>query len=181
MYLYFLPLPLASNKEVLQEIPAEGEEEEIQVPTSDGGVEVTAATVLSATEWLQKAGRGEIILYPPQYVLLHLVAQFLDREPRPLDSVEELGKRRRELIEFVRSDSSPPWTDKCISPRMLKLTKDGRTVLALDHPGPELKGTNRRGESDRVVIAEFVKGSVRKVEVRWKRDVLAEDREKSNL
>lgn len=181
MYLYFLPLPLESDKRVLEEIPAEGEQEEIQDPTSDGGVEVTAATVLSATEWLRKAGRGDIILFPPQYMLLQLVAQFLDREPRPLDSVEELGKRRRELVEFVRSDGRPPWTDKCISPKMLKSASDGRTVLALDHPGAELQGTDRRGESERVVLVEFSKGTARKLEVRWKREVFEEDRGKSHL
>lgn len=179
MYLYFLPLPVESDKQLLQEIPAEGEREEIQIPTSDGGVEITEATFLTASEWLRKAGRGEIILFPPQYLLLHLAAQFLDKEPRPLDSVEEMGRRRRELVEFVHS-GSPPWTDKCISPKMLKIASDGRAALALDHPGPELNGTNRRGDSDRVVLVQFVKGSARRVDVRWKKDVLAEDRE-SNL
>lgn len=180
MYLYFLPLPFEPDKQLLQEIPAEGEREQIQIPTSDGGIEITEATFLPASEWLQKAGRGEIILFPPQYLLLHLTAQFLDKEPRPLDSVGEMGKRRRELVDFVHS-GSPPWTDMCISPKMLKMTSDGRTALALDHPGPELKDTHRRGESDRVVLVKFAKGSARKVEVHWKKDILSEEREKSNM
>ena len=180
MYLYFLPLPVESDKQLLQEIPAEGEREEIPIPTHDGGVEITEATFLTASEWLRKAGRGEIILFPPQYLLLHLTAQFLDKEPRTTDS-EEMGKRRRELLEFVHS-GSPPWTDKCISPKMVKVSSDGRAVLGLDHPGPELKGSDRRGESDRVVLVQFGKGAARKVEVRWKKDVFKEDREgKSNL
>lgn len=180
MYLYFLPLPIESDKQLLQEIPAEGEREEIPIPTSDGGVEVTEAMFLTASEWLGKAGRGEIMLFPPQYLLLHLTAQFLDKEPRTADSAE-MGRRRRELVEFVHS-GTPAWTEKCISPKMLKVSSDGRTVLALDHPGPELKGSNRQGESDRVVLVKFGKGAARKVEVRWKKDVFEEDRqEKSNL
>lgn len=181
MYLYFLPLPLESDKRVLQEMPTEGERDEIQIPTSDGGIEVTAAEIRPSAEWLGMAGRGEIMLFPPQYMLLHLVSQHLDKQPRPDNSVEELGRRRRELIDFVHSGSTP-WSEKCISPRMFKISSDGRAVLGLHNPGPELKGTNRTGELDRVVLVEFVKGvGPRNVEVKWKKDVLEEDREKSNL
>lgn len=173
MYLYFLPLPLApeSEKHLLEEIPEGGKPEEIQVPTSDGGVEITEARFLPASEWLRLAQRGEIILFPPQFLLLHLVAGFLDKEPRPADSsaasLEELEWRRRELVEFVYS-GSPPWTEKCISPKMLKMGEDGRAVLGLDHPGPELRGSERRGESERVVIVKFKKGEAREVEVAWR-------------
>lgn len=182
MYLYFLPLPLESEKPLLNEIPAEGEKEEIQVPTSDGGVEVTEARFLPASEWLRMARAGEIILFPPQFLLLHLVAEFLDKSPRgPGVAVEELKKRREGLVEFVHS-GQPPWTDKCISPKMLKVAEDGRAVLALDHPGPELKGTGRRGEADRVVKVKFKQGSARELELQWKKDVFREDGgEKSNL
>ncbi|KAE8148333.1 ribosomal protein S21e-domain-containing protein [Aspergillus avenaceus] len=169
MYLYFLPLPLESEKPLLSEVPAGGEREEIQVPTSDGGVEITEARFLPAAEWLQMAGRGEVMMFPPQYLLMQLVSEFLDANPSATDSVDELKTRRKNLLDFVHS-GSPPWTEKCISPKMLKVASDGRTVLALDHPGPELKNTDRRGESDRVVLVKFLKGSVRQVEVRWKKD-----------
>lgn len=164
MYLYFLPLPLESEKRLLEEIP---EREELQVPTSDGGIEVTEARFLPATEWLRLAQKGEIILFPPQFLLLHLVAEFLDKAPRPVDSPAELERRRAALTEFVYS-GSPPWTEKCISPKMMKMGEDGRVVLALDHPGPELKGSDRRGESERVIMVRFKKGEAREVEVAWK-------------
>ncbi|KAK9554370.1 hypothetical protein V6Z88_006367 [Aspergillus fumigatus] len=178
MYLYFLPLPAESDQSVLNEIPAEGEREEIQVPTSDGGVEITEAMFLPAAEWLRKAQSGEIIMFPPQFLLLHLVSQFLDKEPRATASPEELRNRRAELVEFVHS-GTPPWTEKCISPKMLKMSSDGRTVLALDHPGPELDGTNRAGEPDRVVYVQFKQGAARKLDVRWKKDVFAEQAKSS--
>lgn len=181
MYLYFMPLPVNVDKELLEELPAEGEREEIQVPTSDGGIEVTEAQFLPASEWLRRAKRGEIILFPPQFLLLHLVSGFLDQEPRSSASAEEMEKRRAALVEFVHT-GTPAWTDKCISPKMMKMSEDGRAVLALDEPGPELKGSNRRGESERVVLVRFKKGSAREVNVAWKKDVFREGREgQSNL
>ncbi|PLB45597.1 putative NUDIX family hydrolase [Aspergillus steynii IBT 23096] len=181
MYLYFLPLPLESDKSLLNEIPAEGEREEIQVPTSDGGIEVTEARFLPASEWLSMAKQGEIMLFPPQFLLLHLVSQFLDKEPRTGTSIDDLKQRRTQLVEFAHS-GTPPWTEKCISPKMLKMTSDNRTVLALDHPGPELKDSDRRGESDRVVLVRFSKGTARQLEVRLKREVLSgEGGDKSHL
>ncbi|KAF4217394.1 hypothetical protein CNMCM8980_003838 [Aspergillus fumigatiaffinis] len=179
MYLYFLPLPVETDQSVLNEIPAEGEREEIQVPTSDGGVEITEAMFLPAAEWLRTAQSGEIIMFPPQFLLLHLVSQFLDKEPRATASLEDLRNRRAELVKFAHS-GTPPWTEKCISPKMLKMSSDGRAVLALDHPGPELEGTNRAGEPDRVVYVQFKQGAARKLDVRWKKDVFAEQ-EKSSL
>lgn len=124
--------------------------------------------------------KAEIILFPPQFLLLHLVSGFLDRVPRTDASVEEMEKRRQALVEFVHS-GSPPWTDKCISPKMLLMTSDGRSVLGLNDPGPELKGSSKRGESERVVLVRFKKGSAREVAVGWKKDVLQEERGKSNL
>ncbi|PTU25038.1 hypothetical protein P175DRAFT_0506571 [Aspergillus ochraceoroseus IBT 24754] len=160
MYLYFLPLPLEPEKSILNEIPADGEREEIPVPTSDGGVEITEALFLPASEWLRKAGQGEIILFPPQFLLLSLVSQFLDKEPQASISPDTMQQRRKQLVDFVYS-GNPPWTEKCISPKVGKMTEDGRAVLKLDHPGPELQGTGRKGESDRVVMVRFKDGSAR--------------------
>lgn len=179
MYLYFLPLPAEAEKPVLDEIPSEGQREEIQVPTSDGGVEVTEARFLPASEWLQMAQRGDIILFPPQFLLLHLVAGFLDMEPRVAASLQELHRRRAKLTEFV-STGQPPWSEKCISPKMLRMSSDGRTVLALDQPGPELRGTDKQGETERVVLVKFKRGEARELEVRWKQDAF-EAEAKSNL
>ncbi|KAJ5436062.1 hypothetical protein N7445_006947 [Penicillium cf. griseofulvum] len=180
MYLYFLPLPVKVDKSLLEQLPTEGEREEHDIPTSDGGIEVTEAQFLPASAWVGRAQKAEIILFPPQFLLLHLVSGFLDREPRTCASVEEMENRRQALVEFVHS-GSPPWTDKCISPKMIHMTGDGRSVLGLNDPGPELKGSSRRGEPDRVVTLRFKKGSAREVAVGWKKDVLQEEREKSNL
>ncbi|KAL3450145.1 hypothetical protein BJX65DRAFT_22977 [Aspergillus insuetus] len=171
MYIYFLPLPLDSEKSLLNEIPAEGEREEIQIPTSDGGVEISEAQFLPASEWLRKAGAGEIILFPPQFVLLSLASQFLDTQPRTA-SPDELQRRRTQLIDFAHS-GSPPWTEKCISPKVGKFVEDGRAVMLLDHPGPELKDTDRRGESERVVLVRFEGGGARELSLAWKKDIFA--------
>jgi hypothetical protein len=64
---------------------------------------------------------------------------------------------------------------------MLTITDDGRTVLALDDAGVELKGLGKQGESERIVLVRFTKGSVREVDVGWRKEVLREEREKSNL
>ncbi|KAJ5808175.1 hypothetical protein N7474_009444 [Penicillium riverlandense] len=180
MYLYFMPLPVNVDESLLKQLPSEGERDELQIPTSDGGVEVTEAQFLPASEWLRRARSAEIILYPPQFLLLHLVSEFLDQEPRANTSVEEMEKRRTALVDFVHS-GSPPWTDKFISPKMITMTEDGRSVLGLDDSGLELKGLGKQGESERVVTVRFTKGSVREVNVGWRKEVLREEREKSNL
>ncbi|PWY78594.1 hypothetical protein BO94DRAFT_537796 [Aspergillus sclerotioniger CBS 115572] len=170
MYLYFLPLPLDIEKPILDEIPSDGQTEEIQIPTSDGGMEISEARFLPASEWIRMAHDGEVMLFPPQFLLLHLVAEFLNPGPSGTESVDELQKRRAELMQFIQS-GQPSWTEKYICPKMLKVSSDGRTVLALDHPGPELKSSGRQGETDRVVLVKFKKGSVQDVEVRWKKDM----------
>ncbi|GFN17681.1 hypothetical protein AtubIFM55763_002495 [Aspergillus tubingensis] len=175
MYLYFLPLPMEIDKPVLNEIPHEGEKEEIQVPTSDGGVEISEARFLPASEWVRMAQKGEAILFPPQFMLLHLMAEFLNQGTPGMESVEELKKQREELLQFIHS-GQPPWTDKCICPKALQIGSDGLTVMKLDHPGPELEGTDRKGEAERVVQLKFVKGVPREVVVRWKKDVFEESR-----
>ncbi|PYH92451.1 NUDIX family hydrolase [Aspergillus ellipticus CBS 707.79] len=173
MYLYFLPLSLESESPILDEIPPEGQTEEIQIPTSDGGVEIAEARFLPASEWLHLAQSGEIILFPPQFLLLHLVAEYLDKGTHGAGSVEDMEKRRTELMQFVHT-GQPPWTEKCICPKMLKMSADGRTVLALDHPGPELNESGRAGDSERVVLVRFKKGTSQDVDVKWKKDVFEE-------
>ena len=179
MYLYFMPLPIDVDKRLLEGLPTQSEQEQLQVPTGDGGIEITEAQFLPASEWLRRAGFGEIILYPPQFLLLHLISEFLDQGSGPSPSVEEMEKRRAALVEFVHS-GSPPWTHKYICPKMLKMTEDGRTVLALNDPGPELKGSGREGESDRVVLVRLTNGCVREVTVAWKKDIFHEGKAKQS-
>lgn len=167
----------------------------IPQPTHDGGKEHTAARFLPASEWIRLAQRNEIILFPPQLFLLQLIAPFLDppqfvggsvlsaikarlpyTDPSTPD-VAELQQRRQRLREFVKT-SEPPWGQKCISPvQILRRKSDGRNVLNLEKPGAELEGSGRRGEKERVVLVNFKREGPRDVEVRWRKDVLEEERE----
>ena len=146
-------------------------------PTSDGGIEHTAARFLPPSQWLSMQLEGKIILPPPQVYLLSLIDPFLS----PSTDVRILEDQRRRLTEFVGSgDEDMPFSRMCISPVMIhKQKSDGRSVLALHNPGYELRDTDRKGDSRRVVLVRFEsKGVPQSVEVRWKREVLAGERER---
>lgn len=179
MYLYFLPITeLSESDNTAQGLP-QGGRQEIQTPTSDGGIEISEARFLRASAWLSQARAGDIILYPPQFALLSIVAQFLDQEDGSNSSPAERQRRRAALLEFVHA-GSPPWTDMYICPRSIKLLADKRAVLSLDHPGPELQGSGKKGESDRVILVKFGKDGPRQLDVGFKKDILREKPE-SNL
>jgi hypothetical protein len=172
MYLYFLPIvELSEPDNTAQGLP-QGGRQEIQTPTSDGGIEISEARFLRASAWLSQARAGEIMLYPPQFILLSLVSQFLDQEVS--SDPTERQRRRAELLEFVHA-GSPPWTDMFICPRSMKLLADKRAVLSLDHPGPELQGSGKKGEPDRVILVKFGKDGPRQLEVGFKKDILREN------
>ena len=147
MYLYFLPLD--SGLELGKKM------DQMHIPTPDGGVEHTAAKFAWAGDWIQAALKEECVLFPPQFFLLSLVADFL--KP-PSDGERKLGmehlqKQRRLLMEFVGSED-PPWGEKCISPNPIK--KSGDTLwMGLGDAGPELDGTGRSGDGERVLIVEL--------------------------
>lgn len=61
----------------------------------------------------------------------------------------------------------------------MRLKEDGRAVLGLDKPGPELEGSGRNGERERVVLVDFAKTGPRKVEVVWRKDVFDGERDAS--
>ncbi|KAM5449850.1 hypothetical protein MaudCBS49596_004612 [Microsporum audouinii] len=171
MYLYFLP---PANDAGSNDITDQGlNSEEAQVPTSDGGIEVTEAQFLPASEWLRRAKANEIIMFPPQVLLLSFVTRFLERagERVPI-SAEESSKRREELVKFIHS-GTPAWTHKFISPRPLGSMPDGRLIMDLNYPGKELQKTEKRGDPDRVILVEFKKEGPRGVEVRWLSEVEA--------
>lgn len=175
MYLYCMPLPeAAAATEATEGLPVDAEAV-IPVPTSDGGIEHTAARFLPASSWLDLARSGEIILFPPQFFLLHLVAQHLSPSADgSVQSTRVLQQQRDALVEFIRKGG---WGDKCISPSMsAKRKSDGRIVLGLDKPGPELEGSGREGIKDHVVLVDFKKEGPRRVEVRLRNEVLAEER-----
>lgn len=177
MYIYFLPLAndtssIATTSGITSQADAV-----IPIPTSDGGKEHTAARFLPASTWISMAQSDEIILFPPQHFLLHLLSSYL---PAPGGSKtfshEELSKQRQELRQFLKT-SDPPWGEKCISPiQIARRKEDARNVLGLDKPGHELEGSSRRGDSDYVVLVDFKKEGPRRVEVRRRKDVLTEER-----
>ena len=75
---------------------------------------------------------------------------------------------------------NPPWRQKCMSPiALMWKTDDGRAVLGIDKPGPEMEGSGRRGDGERVILVQHTKAGPRNVEVRWKEEVLREARERS--
>lgn len=153
-----------------------GRQAVIPIPTHDGGQEHTEARFLPAQQWIDMAQGGEIILFPPQLFLLHLIAPFLMPSSGQQTSEAVLTDQRTKLRHFLQT-SDPPWGDKCISPiQFMKCKSDGRTVLSLEKPGHELAGSERQGEKERVVLVNFKKEGPRNVEVRWRKDVLESER-----
>jgi hypothetical protein len=176
MYIYFLPLAQISTKNISSAAV-------IPVPTSDGGVEHTAALFASCQKWLDQARRNEIILFPPQFYLMWLLSPFLSVSSVSL-STAELQKQRDGVLEFLNGDGDGrgvKWADKVMSPVAILLRgSDQRAVLALDKPGPELEGSGRGGDEKRVVLVKFSKEGPRNVDVRYKKDVLEEERAASS-
>jgi hypothetical protein len=172
MYVYFLPLTQTSAANISSKAV-------IPVPTSDGGLEHTAALFASCKQWLDQATKNEIILFPPQFYLMWLLSPFLSVSAAPLGT-EELQKQRDGVLEFLNGDGDGKgvkWADKVMSPVAILLRQsDRKAVLALDKPGPELKDSGRSGDEKRVVLVTFSKEGPRNVEVRLKKDVLDEER-----
>lgn len=184
MYIYFLPTlsgtPLSANGQPNSNAEDFEPEVSIPTPTTDGGVEHTTARFLPASVWLRLAQEGRIILFPPQFFLLHQAAQHFDNLTAPTaygsitrDTVprEELEVRRKRLVDFIKS-GSPPWTEKCISPTVQpprggKRRQDGRVVLGLERPGPELEAAKlgRKGHHEDCVLVDFRKEGPRRVAV----------------
>ncbi|KAK0624905.1 hypothetical protein B0T17DRAFT_507941 [Bombardia bombarda] len=196
MYVYMLPLSPAASSKPAGSLKQETTTTIIPTPTHDGGLEHTAATFDEPSAWLAKARAGEIILFPPQVFLLHLVSGLMQGAP-PSDSAAlhaHYQAQRDALVKFLKKTPTTesgggtgakklhptaliPWADKAVSPMVLfKRRSDSRLVLGLDKPGPELKGTTRGGDWDRVVLVRFLEGP-REVEVRWRDEVMREERE----
>ncbi|KAH7403243.1 hypothetical protein BKA64DRAFT_668605 [Cadophora sp. MPI-SDFR-AT-0126] len=186
MYIYFLPLTQDPTSSISNSTTIT--ESVIPTPTSDGGLEHTAALFAPCSTWLSQARKNEIILFPPQFYLMHLLAPFLTPpSPSPSSSPPQLSttqlqQQRDAVLEFLRGDGGDgkgiTWADKVMSPIGLLMRKsDGRSVLGLDKPGPELKGSGRGGDESRVVLVKFRKEGPRDVEVRGRAEVLREERE----
>ena len=161
MYLYFLPLSSSSN------LP-----QAIHTPISDGGIEHTTAEFASVSEWIARFRAGKIILFPPQFFLLSVVAPFLDPVPNGKDTAT-LQAQRDKLLEFAghKEDGEPTWAEKCISPN--PMCKDGKRVfMSLEQAGPEVQAIGRRGDGRRVVSWIYREGRPQDLEVHWREDVI---------
>lgn len=187
MYLAFLPLATPG------ELRGDRDVNVHQTPTTDGGLEHTAATFAPAAEWLARQRRGEIVLFPPQCFLLTMVMRAFAAVP------EGAGyeAQRAALLQFVRAGTRVggagraretagiPWTEKVMSPEVLfRRESDGRLVLGVGKPGLELKGSGRGGDFERVVLVNFTKEGPRDVEVRDREEVMNEyknDTQRKNL
>jgi 8-oxo-dGTP pyrophosphatase MutT (NUDIX family) len=191
MYLYILPQPSNDSTRIASDPPAPDSKQPTAdfTPVSDDSLENTSATFSRAHVWLSRAQSGEIILFPPQFLLLHLISQFLDDESLPP------SRRIEQLREFIHrkeaggdGDGEVSWTEKCISPYALTTPStraDGKVVLGLDKPGPEVEELRRggsglelklTGDRERVVLVKFRKEGPRELEVRWRSEVMEESR-----
>lgn len=210
MYLFFMPLATSTSTSSStspssdqQEQQVLEKEADIITPTSDGGIEHTAATFAAPADWLRQQAEGRIILFPPQCYLLTLVARVFDAVSAAASSSsfsrqdDLYAAQRKALLDFVHQKPTTaaggqdardgkkvhptariPWTEKVMSPEpWFTRAADGRLVLGLDQPGPELKGTGRGGDFERVVLVHFQKGGPRNVEVRQRADVVREKKE----
>lgn len=184
MYLYQLPLSRAA-------VPSE-----MLIPTPDNGIEHTAALFAPAHALLARVADGSMTLFPPQYYLLHLLDGFLGGgDAGDRDSVEagplHRASQRKKLLAWLRrtptaaeahATASIPWSEKVMCPVRLPVRRaDGRIVLGLDKPGPELQGSPRGGDWERVVLVDFAEGGPRNLEVRPRRAVLQEDKQGGRL
>lgn len=184
MYLYFLPLAaeVALSPGQSSDAPTTDDEYTLPVPTSDGGIEHTAARFLNPGAWLSLARSGSIILFPPQYFLLHLLSSFLLPGKDSGDGSRLARQRQRDdLLAFIHG-GDPPWTERCFSPYLLPVKMpDGRSIFALDKPIPELAKLGRTGDDERVLLIRFMKEGPRDLEVRWKDEVLNQLKKSSKL
>ena len=163
MYIHFLPLSSSSNPRAQNKIP-----------TSDGGIENTEAEFKPVAEWLRLFRANKLILFPPQFYLLSLLAPFF----RESSDIQTLQAQRDALLNFVerQEDGEPSWGEKSISPQPLfKLGQ--KMVFGLDQPGPELAETGRKGDGKRVITWIFKDGRPQELEVRWRADVEREKKE----
>ncbi|KAF2276612.1 uncharacterized protein EI97DRAFT_377470 [Westerdykella ornata] len=205
MYLYFLPIGSVSPTKRAapgSTPPASGlaEEDEIVIPnpTHDGGIEHTAAHFLPANKWIDLARQNRIILFPPQFFLLNLLAPYLSptvtSPSSPIPDAAALQRERDRCIEFLNKprvyhgEAEVSFAEACISPLVLgkgvyggdrqsgvgKGVDRDTAVLDLCDPGDEVRaqGLGRRGVREWVVTTKFKREGPRDVDVRLRDEVL---------
>ncbi|KAK4223446.1 hypothetical protein QBC38DRAFT_459325 [Podospora fimiseda] len=172
MYIYLMPLSVKGRIQ-----------ERAVVPTHDGGLEHTELAFDAISNWLEKAKQGKVVLYPPQFYILSVLEPFFSRNKK--NDVEE---QRKEFLEFVKRVPTAEggketemiaWEEKVMSPTVVGRKEDGRLIMGLDKPGPELEGTDggRGGDGWRRIVVRFGKEGPSEVSV----EVGGEGREKGKL
>ncbi|KAG5981142.1 hypothetical protein E4U55_003252 [Claviceps digitariae] len=180
MYIYMLPV---------SEHPVPSE---MLIPTTDGGIEHTAAQFSPPQFFLARAAENAIILFPPQVYLLTLLARFLRGSTTDQAGPALYKNQREELLSFLQRRVTAEtargkehhtarisWAEKVMNPYSLLLREeDKRVVLALDKPGPDVEATadGRGGDWERVLLVKFGKGGPSDVEVETREKVLKENK-----
>lgn len=152
MYVYMLPLGETSL----------ADQGDYFIPRSDGGKEHNSASFKYAQEWIELAEKNKILLFPPQFYLISLLAPFIPKPEGKL-SRDELQKQRDKLVNFLENpslddDDNVPWAKKVISPTMEYSSRDGRVILLLDTSGPELNNA-KHGDASRFILMPVAQGS----------------------
>lgn len=130
-------------------LPPDNVLENIITPTSDGGIEHTAATFATPADWLQQQTDGHIILFPPQCFLLTLIARVFEAvsvtsssppsPSPPLSSRQELyAAQRKALLEFVHKPTATP-----LDPSRTGLPAAGEFITQNVHPTAMIPWTEK--------------------------------------
>ncbi|CAK7210182.1 hypothetical protein SCUCBS95973_000692 [Sporothrix curviconia] len=184
MYLYFLPLDTGAETAKAGDVSATSDDSNASKNNNNNNgasadqTEVTEAEFATAASWVQRARNNDIILFPPQLYILSLLAPLLRGQ------AGNYAAERKAVADLVHGGPAPgedpatfvPWADRVISPRLVgKLPDDsqGRAVMTLEYPGPELKNAGRAGDSYRVVVVgNMPPGPPRNLELLLRADVL---------
>ena len=175
MYLYFLPISPDSDSKAFKirssdELKAYAVSD-AQTPDNQ---EVISSVFAKPSEWSRKAQQNEIILFPPQFILLHLLKQHLEDfvdTSSPSSKKTHMKAQRDNFLRYINKEpdpflpdtfsavvgSMPIWKFKYISPRNLKtvdslhrppnsaeLVPCKKAVLGLDWAGQELQAREGR-------------------------------------
>ncbi|KAK3986060.1 nucleoside diphosphate-linked moiety X motif 19, mitochondrial [Cladorrhinum sp. PSN332] len=163
MYVYMMPFEAEAAGTV--------EGGTVVVPTHDGGLEHTELAFNDVGVWLEQAKKGEVTLYPPQFYILSVL------EPFFAGGKGTVNEQRERFLEFVdrvptaeggKETEMIPWKDKAMSPTVVGRKEDGRLIMGLDKPGPELEGTGRGGDGQRRIVVRFGKEGPSEVSIEIK-------------
>ncbi|EPS41845.1 hypothetical protein H072_4222 [Dactylellina haptotyla CBS 200.50] len=133
MFLAFLPVSSSVEGTV---------EENVNLPTSDGGVETLSASFMTANEILAALGKNEIILFPPQAYLITRLSRFTN------DTSLSVQQQREAIKSWIEQEGVGKYV---FEPRPEGKTKDGKRLIL---------GYGPRGDPHRKSVLKFGKGGM---------------------